>query len=203
MWKKLSATASYASLIEPIEPCGPAPCSRRPNAPDVYCVPDPNLCGVSRPGPPHWSALRTGTAGGRRGLCPGKDVVSSRGGRGCRYHVWPGSATIRECHDPGGVRHTRFGLRRTCWSRPGSNLCSPQAVAVGVQRGKAQRPGRELLGDAQHPVIDAQLGGEVLHPRRDLGGNGRSTSAPSTCAGPSRSGTPRCGPPAARRAPAP
>jgi hypothetical protein len=111
--------------------------------------------GCQNPGRPHWPALRTGTADGRLGPCPSEDAVSSHGGRRCRYRGWPSPARIRECCDPGGVRHTVFRPRRTCWSRPGSSLCTPQD----------ERPD-------QFPP--PELGGETLRRQR------RATDMPRT-----------------------
>jgi hypothetical protein len=69
-----------------------------------------------------------GTLGADVMLLPSEDAVSSHGGRCRRYRGWPGLARIRECRDPGGVRHTRFRPRRTCWSRAGSSLGTPHAL---------------------------------------------------------------------------
>ena len=51
---------------------------------------------------------------------------------------WPGPARIPECCDPGGVRHTRFRPRRTCWSA-WIGLCTPQANWIALTSTRQRR----------------------------------------------------------------
>jgi hypothetical protein len=84
------------------------------------------------------------------------DVVATAGG------------PVRECRDPGGVRHTRFRPRRTCWSRPGSSLCTPHVIDTVLGIINPDRPtcpvllrrsiaGKVEAGECRQPLTRAPV----------------------------------------------